>query len=93
MISKTLTTANYFRQLYGQGVNETWNRIAENMMIPYDVSGITVEYDGMNNSVPVKQADVVLNTYPLNYEANYTRQQSLNDLDYVSKPPHHDVET
>ena len=37
----------------------------------------------MNNSVPVKQADVVLNTYPLNYRNNYTEEQSLNDLDYV----------
>ncbi|KAI9886287.1 MAG: hypothetical protein M1823_001896 [Watsoniomyces obsoletus] len=82
--SKILTTANYFRELYGQPRNDTWELIADNVPIPYDVSGITVEYDGMNNSVPVKQADVVLNTYPLNYRNNYTERQSLNDLDYYS---------
>ena len=86
--SKILSTANYFRQIYGQGANDTWDKIANNVPIPYDVSGITVEYVGMNNSVPVKQADVVLNTYPLNYQTNYSAQQSLNDLDYVSASAH-----
>lgn len=83
-----LTLGNYFRSLYGQEINETWNEMAENIAIPYDDSGITIEYDGMNNSVPVKQADVVLNTYPLNYRNNYTEQQSLQDLDYVSARPY-----
>jgi trehalose/maltose hydrolase-like predicted phosphorylase len=87
--SKILTTANYFRELYGQGANETWTQMANNVQIPYDVSGITVEYEGMNNSVPVKQADVVLSTYPFNYRNNYTEQQSLNDLDYVCRPSPH----
>ncbi|KAI9825953.1 MAG: hypothetical protein M1826_006844 [Phylliscum demangeonii] len=82
--SQVLTTANYFRQLYGQPINDTWTQIANNVAIPYDHSGITIEYDGMNNSVPVKQADIVLNTYPLDYRSNYSAQQSLNDLDYYA---------
>ncbi|KAI9681218.1 MAG: hypothetical protein M1817_002500 [Caeruleum heppii] len=82
--SKVLTTANEFLQLYGQPINETWAKIVANVAIPYDSSGITTEYDGMNNSVPVKQADVVLTTYPLDYEQNYTEAQSLNDLDYYA---------
>lgn len=82
--SKTLTTANYFRELYGQGANETWEEMANNVAIPYDVSGITAEFRGMNNSAPIKQADIVLKAYPVDYENNYTRQQTLNDLDYVS---------
>ena len=87
--SKMLTFGNYFRELYGYEVNETWNDMALNIGIPYDDSGITIEYLGMNNSVPVKQADVVLNTFPLNYKNNYTEEQSLADLDYVSfsSPP------
>ncbi|KAI9809039.1 MAG: hypothetical protein M1825_002328 [Sarcosagium campestre] len=82
--SKILSTANLFRARYGMEVNETWSEIADNVAIPYDSSGITAEYDGMNNSVPVKQADVVLNTYPLNYRENYTQAQSLQDLDYYA---------
>ena len=84
LASTILTTANSFRSLYGQPVNDTWTKQANNVAIPYDPSGITLEYDGMNNSVPVKQADVVLNTYPLDYTNNYTEAQSLNDLDYYA---------
>ncbi|KAI9798879.1 MAG: hypothetical protein M1833_004382 [Piccolia ochrophora] len=82
--SKILSTANLFRVRYGLEVNETWDEMANNVAIPYDSSGITAEYEGMNNSVPVKQADVVLSTYPLNYQNNYTREQSQNDLAYYS---------
>lgn len=82
--SKMLTLGNYFRQLYGYAENETWNDMALNIGIPYDDSGITIQYLGMNNSVPIKQANVVLNTYPLNYKNNYTEEQSLADLDYYA---------
>ena len=37
----------------------------------------------MNGSIAVKQADVVLDTFPLNYQLNYTAQDSLRDLNYV----------
>lgn len=37
----------------------------------------------MNGSIAVKQADVVLNTFPLNYQLNYTAEDSLRDLDWV----------
>ncbi|KAI9843245.1 MAG: hypothetical protein M1837_006534 [Sclerophora amabilis] len=84
LASKVLTTANQFRAKYGMDVNDTWTEIANNVAIPYDPSGITSEYDGMNNSVPVKQADIVLSTYPLNYQENYTADQSRNDLDYYA---------
>lgn len=38
----------------------------------------------MNGSIAVKQADVVLDTFPLNYRNNYTAQDSLNDLEYYA---------
>ena len=42
-----------------------WSVIAENMNIIVDNrSGITVEFDGFNGSAEVKQADVVLLSYP-----------------------------
>lgn len=47
-------------------------------------NGVTLEYTTMNNSVQVKQADVVLDVYPLSYSNNYTETESLTDLNYVS---------
>lgn len=39
----------------------------------------------MNNNIQVKQADVVLLAYPLDYsQSNYTAVDKLMDLDYVS---------
>ena len=38
----------------------------------------------MNGSIAVKQADVVLDTYPLNYQSNYNAADSLRDLDYYA---------
>jgi predicted dinucleotide-binding enzyme len=38
----------------------------------------------MNDSVAVKQADVVLLTYPLDYGQDYDASDKLLDLDYVS---------
>jgi hypothetical protein len=38
----------------------------------------------MNGSISVKQADVILNTFPLNFQLNYTAEDSLNDLEYYA---------
>ena len=38
----------------------------------------------MNGSISVKQADVVLNTFPLSFSRNYTSTDSLHDLDYYA---------
>lgn len=57
--------------------------MAANVLILRE-NGVTLEFTTMNGSAVVKQADVVLDTYPLGYTANYTTQESLNDLDYVS---------
>ncbi|KAF9537039.1 alpha,alpha-trehalase ath1 [Mortierella hygrophila] len=45
-----------------------WSDIADNIAILYDnSSNIVLEYDGFNAATPVKQADVVLLIYPLEY--------------------------
>ena len=38
----------------------------------------------MNGSIAVKQADVILDTYPLNYQKNYNVADALRDLDYYA---------
>lgn len=83
LIAETLLHANSFRQEFGLAQNQTWNEMAANVLVIRE-NGVTLEFTTMNGSAVVKQADVVLDTYPLAYTANYTQQDSLNDLDYVS---------
>jgi trehalose/maltose hydrolase-like predicted phosphorylase len=86
LIADTLTNANLFRSMFNQSQNSTWETQAQNIFISRNANaGVTLEYTGMNGSVSVKQADVVLNTYPLSYTMNgYTANDSLNDLDYYA---------
>ena len=85
LIADTLTNANTFRQIFGMPTNATFAAIASNIFISRDGgAGIIDEYTGMNGSISVKQADVVLDTFPLNYQNNYSAQDSLNDLEYYA---------
>jgi len=74
-----------------QSVNQTWAIQAKEIDFPVAPSNITLEYENMNNSIQVKQADVVLLTYPLDYsQSNYTYVDKLMDLNYVSsQSPHY----
>ncbi|PYH44613.1 alpha,alpha-trehalase treA [Aspergillus saccharolyticus JOP 1030-1] len=84
LIAETLKNANQFRKQFGLEANETWDEIAENVLILRE-NGVTLEYTSMNGSAVVKQADIVLNTFPLAYESgNYTTENSLTDLDYYA---------
>lgn len=85
LVSDTLANANKFRSMFAMEENSTWSSQSQNVIISRNEEvGITLEYTGMNGSIDVKQADVVLNTYPLRYETNYTSEDSLNDLDYYA---------
>lgn len=85
LIAETLRNTNSFREEFGLEQNQTWNEMAANVLFLRE-NGVTLEFTTMNGSAVVKQADVVLDTFPLGYTANYTQQDSLNDLDYVSVP-------
>ena len=82
LIAQTLSYANKYRQEFGLAENATWDDMSKNVLVIRE-NGVTLEFTTMNGSAVVKQADVVLNTYPLDYTTNYTTQDSLNDLDYV----------
>ncbi|WEW59466.1 alpha,alpha-trehalase ath1 [Emydomyces testavorans] len=85
MIASTLIYANKFRQMFGYEPNQTWNEMAQNILISrHPTSGITMEYTTMNGSTQVKQADIVLNTFPLRYTDNYSPRNALLDLDYYA---------
>lgn len=83
MIAETLNYVNFYREQFGLEVNETWSEMADNVLVLRQ-DGVTLEFTAMNGSAQVKQADVVLNTYPLGYTDNYTVENSQNDLDFVS---------
>lgn len=84
MMATTLIYANSLRQMFGFEQNVTWNEMAENILVLRDpVADVTLEYTTMNGSTRVKQADIVLNTFPLRYTDGYSPQNALGDLDYV----------
>lgn len=85
MIAETLDNANQFRKQFNVAQNETWNELADNVLVLRE-NGVTLEFTTMNGSAVVKQADVIMVTFPLRYTTNYTAEDSLNDLDYVSNP-------
>ncbi|MCJ1242895.1 hypothetical protein MMC30_000091 [Trapelia coarctata] len=84
-ISSTLLSYNKFRELFGMERVALYDEQAANVLVSRDPdTDITLEYTGMNGSISVKQADVVLDTFPLNYQNNYTQAQKLEDLDYYA---------
>ncbi|KZF21241.1 carbohydrate-binding module family 32 protein [Xylona heveae TC161] len=81
LIADTLTNANIMRSFFNEPINQTFADQAINIDLPTDPNAnLILEYDGMNGSISVKQADVILIDYPLNYPNNY----SLSDLDYYA---------
>ncbi|KAL8804793.1 MAG: hypothetical protein Q9182_002385 [Xanthomendoza sp. 2 TL-2023] len=85
LIADTLKYANMFRGLFGIALNSTFDEQAENIFISRNAdAGIIDEYSGMNGSISVKQADVVLTIFPLNYQDMYTATDRFNDLTYYA---------
>lgn len=71
--------------LLGESAPEKWSDVEDNIFIPYNQhASIIPEYGSMNGSVEIKQADVVLINYPLEFRLN--ESQALNDLDFVRFP-------
>jgi trehalose/maltose hydrolase-like predicted phosphorylase len=81
--AELLKQANALRVAQGLPINDTWQEQWQQIAFPSAPSNITLEYQTMNDSVAVKQADVVLLTYPLDYGEDYTAGDKLLDLDYV----------
>ncbi|KAA1101656.1 hypothetical protein PGT21_027043 [Puccinia graminis f. sp. tritici] len=87
LIKHHLNTANVLNRRLGQKTNPLWLEQANNLALPIDNrTGIILEYEGMNSSIVVKQADVVLiddfldfpNPHRLENLEYYGTKQSLN---------------
>lgn len=71
--------------IVGEKYSSKWKHIADNMAVEYDwKANLVVEFQGMNGSVEIKQADVVLLNYPLEWRFN--ESQALGDMNFVSPP-------
>jgi hypothetical protein len=77
--------ASNFRRESGLKIPPTWDSIAAAMEIPYSDSGIILEFEGFEDTSVIKQADVILMDYPLNYRRNFSDAQRLAVMDYVSR--------
>lgn len=86
LIGTTLDNANAFHEYFNETVNNTWYGQAENVTISKNANAnILLEFTGMNGTVNVKQADVVLVTYPLSYAGHgYGSEDSLSDLNWYA---------
>ncbi|KAI4945609.1 hypothetical protein J4E91_007952 [Alternaria rosae] len=81
LMQRHFLETNEFNSRFGRSPNASWADKASKMRIPINEdAGIIVEYTGMNGSVAVKQADVVLVDDLLHYPNPY----SLANLDYYA---------
>ncbi|PGH30392.1 hypothetical protein GX50_06828 [[Emmonsia] crescens] len=81
----TFRTANFFNGFYGKPQNPTWEKQAAALEIPMNEHGnITLEYTGMQGDISIKQADVILRTYPLDNHENYPLDNQIADVDYYA---------
>ncbi|KAM0493660.1 hypothetical protein ACHAP8_009105 [Fusarium lateritium] len=83
LASETLMQASEIRRQFGLAENKTWDKKASDVLLIRE-NDVTLEFTTMNGSAIVKQADVVLLSFPLGYRDNYTDQNGLNDLDYYA---------
>ncbi|EGV64014.1 hypothetical protein CANTEDRAFT_130360 [Yamadazyma tenuis ATCC 10573] len=68
-----------------EDIPSNFTNIAGNMNLPFSDGDddITLEYTGMNSSVGIKQADVVMITYPLNNEL-ITKDQAYTNMQFYA---------
>ncbi|KAH3686933.1 hypothetical protein WICPIJ_002094 [Wickerhamomyces pijperi] len=84
LLKKAIIAAKHLKE----EINPEWLKIQGNIHVPKSLHNITLEYSGMNSSVSIKQADVVLLTFPLDYSDELKDErsmtQSTRDLYYYS---------
>ncbi|KAF2111607.1 acid trehalase [Lophiotrema nucula] len=81
LIQRHLNESNLLNSWFDIPENDTWTNRSSLMRLPVnEEAGLILEYDTMNGSISVKQADVVLVDDLLHYDNPY----SLSDLDYYA---------
>ncbi|GMG39539.1 unnamed protein product [Ambrosiozyma monospora] len=90
-ISQLMKWATVLGNHLGVPIHEKWTDVMKNMYLPVSNDNVTLEFDTMNSTVAIKQADVVLISYiddwddALDSNFDYTRQRAYRDLLYYSE--------
>ncbi|KAF2158132.1 carbohydrate-binding module family 32 protein [Myriangium duriaei CBS 260.36] len=84
-VAKDIEFAQGYAAQFNITLPANYSDIAGNPALPFAPSGVLTEYFGANNSAVIKQDDVDLINYPLDYSSeNYTDSDKLTSLDYYS---------
>ncbi|QPG75681.1 hypothetical protein FOA43_003040 [Brettanomyces nanus] len=89
-IAQVMKWAMLVGNYLGEKVDSRWQDIRDNMYLAVSKDNVTLEYDTMNSSVSIKQADVVLISYIddqdgfLPYIYGYDKARAYRDLVYYS---------
>ncbi|KAH3661657.1 hypothetical protein OGAPHI_006507 [Ogataea philodendri] len=91
LISQVMKWTSLVGQHLGKDVDPKQTHVMENMYLPQSADNITLEYDTMNSSISIKQADVVLITYVDDEDTalldyfDYDDERATRDLVYYSQ--------
>lgn len=80
LLKVTLMVANHLNE----PINPKWVQVFNNIYIPRSDYNITLEYSNMNGSALIKQADVVLISFPLDFNDFHDSDQARRDLNWYS---------
>lgn len=89
-VSTVLELAAELRQERGMHVELDWLDKIEHMAVPTSDDGVVLEFDGMQNDVFPKQADIILSYFPYDYRRNFSIEKHQAVMDYytVRTDPH-----
>ncbi|UZJ52518.1 hypothetical protein CBS101457_001838 [Exobasidium rhododendri] len=80
ILQDTITTARILNK--GNEIGGNWTDIADKIAILHsDTSNITLEFEGFSGTTQVKQADVPLLIYPLEFDKHYPAKEADPTLD------------
>lgn len=89
-VSTALELASESRQERGIPVEPDWLDKVEHMAMPTSNDGVVLEFDGMQNDVLPKQADIILSYFPYDYRRDFPLEKHRAVMDYytVRTDPH-----
>lgn len=89
-VSTVLELAAELRRERGMQVESDWLDKIEHMAVPTSDDGVVLEFDGMQNDVLPKQADIILAYFPYDYKRNFSIEKHQTVMDYytVRTDPH-----
>lgn len=83
-VSTALEFAAESRRKQGIHLESDWLHKVEHIAMPTSEDGVVLEFQGMQNDVFPKQADIILSHYPYDYKRNFSLEKYRTVMDYYS---------